>query len=79
MFLMSVWFYGTCVCLSLCMHITCVYPEVRKGVRSPGTEITDSCEPPCGHWESNPGPLQEQALLTTKSSHFVKSDVQFKV
>jgi hypothetical protein len=27
--------------------------------------ITDGCEPPCGCWELNSGPLQEQSLLLT--------------
>ena len=27
--------------------------------------ITDGCEPPCGCWESNSGPLEEQAMLLT--------------
>jgi hypothetical protein len=31
--------------------------------------ITDGCEPPCGCWELNSGPLEEQSvLLTTESS-----------
>ncbi|ERE77141.1 E3 ubiquitin-protein ligase [Cricetulus griseus] len=30
-----------------------------KGVRSPGTGVTDSCELPCGCWELNRGPLEE--------------------
>jgi len=31
--------------------------------------ITDGCEPPCGFWESNSGPLEEQkVLLTTEPS-----------
>jgi hypothetical protein len=25
--------------------------------------ITDGCEPPCGSWELNSGPLQEQSVL----------------
>ena len=25
--------------------------------------ITDGCEPPCGCWELNSGPLEEQAML----------------
>ena len=32
------------------------------GVRSPGTEVTDSCELPCGCWELNSGPLEEQSV-----------------
>ena len=27
--------------------------------------ITDSCEPPCGCWELNSGPLEDQAMLLT--------------
>ena len=31
--------------------------------------IKDGCEPPCGYWELNSGPLEEQAvLLTTEPS-----------
>jgi hypothetical protein len=31
--------------------------------------ITDGCEPPCGCWEVNSGPLEEQpVLLTTEPS-----------
>ena len=31
--------------------------------------MTDGCEPPCGCWELNLGPLEEQTvLLTTESS-----------
>ena len=33
--------------------------------RSPGTGIRDSCELPCGCWELNPGPLEEQPVLLT--------------
>ena len=27
--------------------------------------IRDGCEPPCGCWELNSGPLEEQAMLLT--------------
>ena len=27
--------------------------------------ITDGCEPPCGCWELNSGPLEEQLMLLT--------------
>ena len=40
-----------------------------EGARSPATGVTDSCELPCGYWELNPGPLEEQpVLLTTEPS-----------
>ena len=56
------------VCLFVCLmymsalsaHIPCM-PE--EGIRS------DGCEPPCGCWELNSGPLEEQpVLLTAKPS-----------
>ena len=37
----------------------------EEGIRSQA----DGCEPPCGWWELNSGPLEEQSvLLTTKPS-----------
>jgi hypothetical protein len=27
--------------------------------------IADGCEPPCGFWELNSGPLEEQSVLLT--------------
>ena len=46
----------------------------EENVRSSGTEVTDSCEPPCGYWKSNHDPLQEHPLfLTTEPSPFSKS------
>ena len=45
--------------LSVCM------PAGQK--RAP--DLIDGCEPPCGCWELNSGPLEEQAvLLTTEPS-----------
>ena len=35
-------------------------------VRSPGTGVIDGHELLCEYWELNPGPLQEQALLTAE-------------
>jgi hypothetical protein len=29
------------------------------------TGVTDSCELPCGCWETNPGSLEEQKVLLT--------------
>ncbi|XP_038177019.1 E3 ubiquitin-protein ligase NEDD4 isoform X7 [Arvicola amphibius] len=37
--------------------------KTEEGVGSPGSEVTDSCEPPCGCWELNPGSLEEDHLL----------------
>jgi hypothetical protein len=30
---------------------------LQSGASDP---VTDGCEPPCGCWELNPGPLEEQ-------------------
>jgi hypothetical protein len=30
--------------------------------------FTGGCEPPCGYWELNSGPLEEQSLLLTTES-----------
>jgi hypothetical protein len=47
-----------------CWHVC-----LCEGVRSPETGVIDSCELPCGYWELNPGPLEEQVvLLTDKTS-----------
>ena len=48
--------YAPCACL--------VPMKARRGVRSPGTGVKDGCEPPCGCWESNPGPLEKQFVLS---------------
>ena len=40
----------------LCLH---------EDARSPETWIRDSCELPCGCWEGNQGPLEEQPVLLT--------------
>lgn len=41
----------------------------EEGIVSPGTGITDGCEPPRSCWEVNPGPLYEQqALLNDEPS-----------
>ncbi|XP_060240758.1 E3 ubiquitin-protein ligase NEDD4 isoform X1 [Meriones unguiculatus] len=37
----------------------------EDGVGSPGSEVTDGCEPPCGCWELNPGSLEEEHVLFT--------------
>ena len=42
--------------LSVCMPI---------GQKRAPDLITDGCEPPCGCWELNSGPLEEQAMLLT--------------
>ena len=31
-------------------------------------ELLDGCEPPCKSWKSNPGPLEEQKVLSAAGS-----------
>lgn len=46
----------------------CLYVCMCVPVRSPGTGVMDSCKPPC--WESNPGPMREQQVLSTTKHLF---------
>lgn len=46
------------VCTYVCVLLVCLMPtEARRGCWVPGTGVIDSSEPPCGCWETNPGPL----------------------
>lgn len=40
--------------------------ETSRGLQSPGTGITDVCEPPCECWESNLNPLEQPVLSPTE-------------
>ena len=51
------------------MCVFCLLSE--KGIWSPGTGVTDSFEPLCGHLESNRDPLEEQPVLLTAESSLV--------
>ena len=53
-------FYFIHIGVLFCFHI-CLW----EGVGSRGTGVTDSCELPCGCWESIPGPLEEESVLLT--------------
>ncbi|XP_059124210.1 E3 ubiquitin-protein ligase NEDD4 isoform X5 [Peromyscus eremicus] len=43
----------------------CLDKNEEDGVGSPGSNVTDDCEPPCGCWEFNPDSLEEDHLLLT--------------
>lgn len=53
-----------------CVSLICVqYPQgSEEGIRSPRFGVVDSCEPPCGFWELNQGPLKKQSALTAGPS-----------
>lgn len=49
------YFLSVSVCLHVCARTICVQCpwEPEESLRSPGTEVTDGCEPLCRCWESN--------------------------
>ena len=56
--------YSHSVCLCECTYAMYLPGAcIRQGVRPSGAEVIDGCEPPCGCWEPNLGPLQEQQVL----------------
>ena len=62
---LNLFIYCVCNILSACMS---------KGQKRAPDLIIDGCEPPCGCWELNSGPLEEQVvLLTTEPSHHPNS------
>lgn len=56
----------------LCGHARYLQRQ-EKDVRSPETEVKDSCEGPCGCWKSNSNPLEVQPVLFSaqKISFFI--------
>ena len=51
-FCFSFYVYEYCICMSACM--------MKEGIRT-----QYGCEPPCGCWGLNSGPLEEQPVLLT--------------
>lgn len=56
-------FHVCMLCRHTCVCLVCT--EISSGCWSPGTRVSGVCEPPLGCWESNPGPLQEEQVLST--------------
>jgi hypothetical protein len=51
----------------ICKYTVAVFRHSRRGHQ---IFVTDGCELPCGCWDLNSGPLEEQsALLTSEPSH----------
>lgn len=59
----SIFFFHVCTCwYNVGAHGT--YPwGSEEGIESTGTEVIDDRELPCGFWELNLGPLQEQQMF----------------
>jgi len=49
--------------LILFIWVCCSYLQTHQ--KRASDPITDGCEPPCGCWELNSGPLEEQSVLLT--------------
>ena len=56
--------------LILCALVFCLNVQLCEGVVAAGTGVTDNCKLPCGCWELNSGPLEEQPMLLTVESSF---------
>lgn len=67
------------ICMHGCLRATFIRKRLlasEEAVGSPGTGVTDSCEPLCGCWELNLCHLQEQPVLL-KCGHLDKgTDIQ---
>ena len=46
---------------NICQYCSCLQTHQKRASDS----ITDGCEPPCGCWVLNSGPLEEQPVLIT--------------
>lgn len=57
--------WGIFACLHVCVPQHAGPTEVRRGIGAPGISVRDSCELPCGWWELNSDPLEEQQVLLT--------------
>jgi hypothetical protein len=49
----------------ICKYTVAVFRHTGRGHQIP---ITDGCEPPCGCWDLNSGPLEEQSVFLTAES-----------
>jgi hypothetical protein len=49
-------------CMYVCKYTVAVFTHSR---RERQISFTDGCEPPCGCWDLNSGPSEEQSVLLT--------------
>lgn len=54
--------------MGACMSVyhVCAMPMEARGVHQIPLELELDCCEPCGCWEQNPGPLEEQLVLVTQ-------------
>jgi hypothetical protein len=66
--------------LKIYLFIICKYTiAVFRHTRRDSVIITDGCEPPCGCWNLNSGPLEEQSVLLTALSHLSSPKAHFLI
>ena len=64
----------------VCMYIYSILPAyMLAGQKRAPDLITDGCEPPCGCWELNSGPSEEQAVLLTTEPALQPPQLTFKI
>jgi hypothetical protein len=68
-FILRAWVFGLHGCMCT-MHMQCSQRS-EGGVGCFGTGCRDDCEPPCGCWELNWGPLQKQQVLLITEPYFL--------
>jgi hypothetical protein len=67
----SVTFYGLSIFFEHIQAITFIYfmwahcHSLQTHQKRASDPNTDGCEPPCGYWKLNSGPLEEQSVLLT--------------
>lgn len=68
----AAFFLSFVIIIVLCVWVFCLHAYLcsacggrKKMFESLETEVTDDCGPPCGCWEPNLNPLQEQPVLST--------------
>lgn len=50
-------------CISVYHMYAGALKRPERGIRTPRNRVTDDCKPPCGFWESTPGPLKISIFL----------------
>jgi hypothetical protein len=58
--------------LTLCFRRMCTFLQTHQ--KRASDPITDGCEPPCGCWDLNSRPLEEQSVLLTSEPSLQQSD-----
>lgn len=56
------------------MHAWCL-GRSEEGIGSPGIEVTQGRELPCGSWEKDLGPVQEQSMILSVEASLQQQDL----